>query len=272
MRTINFPDRSSVWVMKDLPAVDAPNRQAGFELFLGDGESLRVSLGIVYDASGELSQVSAIREDSRDFGLFWSSTDEDSSSSPPPLIKHDDDRVAKQDALSSVWFDGWEQSVEEIEIAVPGIQVSQPDALRSTSIFRSLNDKTPWDKLTVFEVPSDGLFVVCPNRLPAQNDDEFYFELAVAWEKQDGTLTSTLEVVYNDNGTMSHAKYLSARFSNVDASDTAANNASEVVDSDANVDSTAFFAESAADCNRSNRWHGILMAISIANVAMGIFA
>jgi len=254
MRTINFPDRSAVWMPKDLPTAENPS-PTGLELFLGDGEFLRVSIGIVYDITGQLSQVSALREDTRDFGLFWSGTDI-TPTVAPELTKHSTTQE-KQSALDDFWFSGFLDygAYETAHVSVPGLEQ------RTTFVPGSLwlgngtpfDTLLPWDDITVFEVPDDGIVMVCPNQLPTTDKD--WFEVAVAWKKADGTWAAALEAVY-ENGIMSHVEYIT--MPNNSASDPA-----EPTDAESAADN-----DSAASHNISLSWDGILVSMSMVVMVM----
>ena len=267
MRTINFQDRSLIWMPKDLPTAENPSR-AGMELFLGDGEFLRVSIGIAYDAAGPLSQVSVLREDTRDFGLFWSGTDA-TPTAAPELTKHTTTQE-KQSALDDFWFTDFpdDGAYGGLHVSVPGLE--QSTTFDSSSLWlgngMSLDTILPWDDITVFEVPDDGIVIVCPNRLPATDED--WFEVAVAWKKADGTWAAAIEAVY-ENGTMSHVDYITIPDNLAPAPAESAADADADVDVDVDVESVAAdYDDSSASRNISLRWHGTLVAMSMVVMSM----
>jgi len=207
MRTIVFPDRSLAWIPQDLPTAEQSPR-AGMELFLGDGEFLRVSIGIFYDTStGQLDMVSVIREDARGFGPFWSNTDGDPTEAPE-LTKYST-TPEKQSALDDFWFSGFLDygTYQTSHVSVPGLEQSTTFEPGSLWLDQGmpLDTLLPWDGISVFEVLEDGIMIVCPNQLPTPDKD--FFEVAVAWKKADGTWAAALEAVYKD-GTMSQVEYI----------------------------------------------------------------
>jgi len=230
MRTIMFPDRSAAWIMKDLPRVPVcssprgPVPCAGFELFLGDGKFLRLSIGLVYDDRGQLSQVSAIREDSRDFGLFWSYTKNDTTTTTDttatatgeflPLLTKYTDRNEKETVLNNFWSNtnGSENdgTTTVSTVLVPGLEyIQQIDQGSSTTTNRFSNNMAEHE---VFEIMTDGILVVCPSHLPSvENDDDGTFQIAAGWKKDDdGSFVSSIEALYT-NFTMSELVYTTFR-------------------------------------------------------------
>lgn len=178
MRTLMGPDRSAVWLMKDLPK--AGTTPAGFELFLGDGEFLRLSVGLMYDPTGKLAQVSAIREDSRGFDQegAWTSSDE----SLQVL-----DAVPKDfiDALSHT-------TTSSLQVSVPGpVSTTQVGSEIDPKTFKFNNVEAGVDK--IFQLP-DNIIVVCPTKLPSSSDDGAFW-VAAGWKKDD-SLISSIEAQY----------------------------------------------------------------------------
>jgi len=175
-------------------------------LFLSDGEFLRVSIGLQYDITGQLSQVSAIREDARDFGLFWFGTDLGPTETPE-LTKYTTTQE-KQSALDDFWFSGVGdyEAYKTAHVSVPGLELSTTGSSLwvGNGMPLDLDTLLPWDDITVFEILADGIMIVCPNQLPTTDED--WFEVAVAWKKADGTLAVTLEAVYEDSK-MSQVEY-----------------------------------------------------------------
>jgi len=230
MRTIMFPDRSAAWIMKDLPRVpecigpNGPNTFgpvpcAGFELFLGDGGFLRLSIGLVYDDMGQLSQVSAIREDSRDFGLFWSYTNNDTTTTTDttvagdflPLLTKYTDPNEKENALNNFWSTTNGSDDDGIttvsKVLVPGLEyIQQTDQGSITNRFNSLEDHE------VFEIMPDGIVIVCPSHLPnEENNDDGTFQIVAGWKKDDdGSFVSSIEAMY-ENFTMNELVYTTFR-------------------------------------------------------------
>jgi len=256
MRTILFPDRSLVWIPKDLPTAETPS-PAGFELFLGDGEFLRVSIGIVYDVTGKLSQVSALREDVRDFGQFWSGTDD--TPTTVPKLKNHTTIEEKQTILDEFWHKGFPENgaYGGLHVSVPGLEqspLSDPSSLR-----QGMYTNLPWDDVTVFEISGDGIVVVCPNRLPVTDED--WFELAVAWKKPDGTWAAAVEVVY-ESGTISHADYITMANNGTSSAPAESANA-ESGDVESVADDSA-----AAIHSFSHHWHGKVVVISMVLMAI----
>lgn len=166
MRLLNFPDRSTVWLMKDLPSPGTS--PFGAELFLGDGDHLRVSVGIVYGADGKLATVAAIREDTRDWGRFWSSSS--------LLQKHTDpiDRARVLRDFSSA-IAGTTTSCSSVK--VPGLirtSISGGDGIDGLKTNPEMVDGHD----VVFEMP-DGIVVTCPSKLPESKED---FVIAAGWK------------------------------------------------------------------------------------------
>lgn len=196
MRTLLSPDRTGAWLMKELPPHgESPS---GFELFLGDGESLRISVGIIYDATGALKQVSAIREDSReeDERIFWSKEEE-------PLLKHtnSDDKLI---AMKKFWpkIDSEFKSVTSMTVTVPGPVQEIAEGLDQVDLTSlKFNSNNLQDEDVVYEMP-DGIFLVCPSQIPDSSSSTGDFWIAAGWKK-DESLTSTIEARYS-NFIMSH--------------------------------------------------------------------
>jgi len=179
MRTIMAPDRSGAWLMKELPHGDTRFPRSGFELIVGDGGHLRFSVGIMYDAAGQLTTVSAIREDSRDFGLFWSSHDSQ------PLRKYTQERDNEQ--LTMLLTNFWptptssattNSHATSFKVTVPGpIQTitteEKGEGINSNSVIDldslKIHPKQLQEHDVVFEMP-DGIIVICPSQLPAAKE------------------------------------------------------------------------------------------------------
>jgi len=72
MTTLLLPDGPSAWCMKSSTLGQQP---CAVELFLHHGEHLRMSAGVIHAATGELVQLSSIREDARGVpSTFWTSS------------------------------------------------------------------------------------------------------------------------------------------------------------------------------------------------------
>jgi len=217
MRTIMAPDRSGAWLMKELPHGDTRFPRSGFELIVGDGGHLRFSVGIMYDAAGQLTTVSAIREDSRDYGLFWSSHD----SQPLRKYKHtqqqrddnndnDNDNDNDNEPLTTLLTNFWPTTTTSattnsratsFKVTVPGpIQTitEEGEGINSNSNSIDLESlkihpKQLQEHDVVFEMP-DGIVVICPSQLPAEEKSESKsseksttdgeFVIAAGWKKK----------------------------------------------------------------------------------------
>jgi len=233
MRTIMAPDRSGAWLMKELPHGDTrfPTR-SGFELIVGDGGHLRFSIGVMYDDAGQLTTVSAIREDSRDYGLFWSSHDSQ------PLRKYTQARDNEQ--LTTLLTNFWpttnttsattNSNATSFTVTVPGpIQQTitteeKGGGIKSNSIIDVASLKIHPQQLqehdVIFEMP-DGIVVICPSQLPAAADKsesksnsessersttDGEFVIAAGWKKkQDGDDTDN-----NDRESSSSSSWTSS--------------------------------------------------------------
>lgn len=203
MRTLMCPDRSGAWLMKELP--HGVNRSpAGFELFLGDGMNLRLSVGVVYDAEGKLSGISAIREDSRDFGLFWTSREE------LPALKKYVDRADQATVLKDFWPPTSNSlDITSFQVMLPGpIQSTTKGIDRADLNSLKSNPENIDEDDVIFEMP-DGIFVVCssqlhgsdlePNVSTNNNTKSGDFVVAAGWKKEDGqSWTSFIEARYKN--------------------------------------------------------------------------
>jgi len=199
MRTITAPDRSGAWLMKELPHGDNRFPGSGFELFLGDGENIRFSIGIIYDAAGQLTTVAAIREDSRDFGLFWSPHD----SQPLRKYKHggdDDDDEQLTTLLTNFWpttTTSANSSATSFKVTVPGPVQTITEGVGIDSIdleSLKIHPKKLQEHDVVFEMP-DGIVVICPSQLPEEESESKSesessdnnggeFVIAAGWKKK----------------------------------------------------------------------------------------
>jgi len=198
-RLLTFPDRSAAWIMKEFRG----GARSGFELILSDGGFLRASVGIVYDETGQLTQVSSIREDSRGFnGTYWS-TAQDTA-----ILTKFTDRNGKENALKDFWptiSSDKTSTITSFKISVPGPFQNATEG-RDYADLESLkfNPNILQEQDVVFELP-DGFVLVCPSQLPAgeptnstTNTASGDFVFAAGWKKDDGSWTSSMEARYTN--------------------------------------------------------------------------
>jgi hypothetical protein len=161
MRGLNFEQGAAAWVTKQLKA----GSHFAVELFFLH-ENLRHSVGIVYDAQGNLSRTANIREDDRGFpSNYWST---------------EINQLTERN-LSSNW-QGTELKM------TPDLKVSEPVATQ-------LN--WGWEGNNTFFLP-DGVSISCPDKVSVG----ICFILAANWLVTPSQLQQ-LSVKYDESGDFS---------------------------------------------------------------------